>query len=1033
MKTQKTVVDGMLWGWMIVLTLLISSLAQAQTSTINLTSQQQYIRGFGGMNFPRWIGDLTTAQADLAFGNGAGQIGFSILRIDVPPDNADWSANVPTAVRAQSHGAIVFATPWSPPASMKTNNNLVGGELSTSSYGAYANHLSSYANFMSSNGAPLYAISIQNEPDISVTYESCDWNSTQFNNFLIAQGSTIPTRIIVAESFQFLRPLTDAILNNASAEAQVDIIGGHIYGGGLFSYPLAQSKGKEVWMTEHLVNNTTWSGALDTGKEIHDCMVANFNAYVWWYIRRSYGPIDENGNVTKRGYVMSQFTKFVRPGYYRVAATASPTTNVDVTAYKNGTSVVIVALNRNSSSRSITFTLQNGSVSSFTKYTTSSSKNVSNDGSTNVSGNSFTATLDASSITTFVSSGTGSSGSTSIWLEAECGTVGSLWNTNSSGTASNGEYVTIQSGNNSTGSAPSSSTGHVSFPFSVSESGNYIVWGRVITPNANDDSFWIRMDGGSWTLWNSIPATSSWQWDDVHDSNNGGQVVNYNLSSGNHTLTVAYREDGAQLDKIYITNTGNTPSGTGSAAINCSANQPPNANAGSDQTVTDSDGNGSEAVTLNGSGSNDPDGTITSYVWTEGGNQIATGATPSVTFSVGTHNVTLTVTDNGGAQDTDNVTITVNAGGGGSVDVWLEAECGSVGSLWNTVTSGSASNGSYVTIQSGNNSTGSAPTNTNGHINYNFSVGSTGNYVLWCRVIAPTGNDDSFWIRMDGGSWINWNNIAPGSTSWTWDDVQSFSLSSGNHTLTIAYREDGAQLDKIYLTNSGQTPSGTGSAATNCSGGGGTIVVRARGNTGNESIELRLNDNTVQTWSVTTTYQNFSYNTSTSSGNIKVYFSDAGGGSNDVQIDYIQTNGVTYQAENQATNTGVWQNSSCGGSFSEWIHCAGYIDFGTISIGKQAVAEAVEEAIPEGFTLSQNYPNPFNPVTKITYALKDAAEIKLEVFDINGGLIATLAKGLKDAGKHEVAFDAKDLISGIYFYRLHAGSFTQTKRMLLVK
>ena len=154
---------------------------------------------------------------------------------------------------------------------------------------------------------------------------------------------------------------------------------------------------------------------------------------------------------------------------------------------------------------------------------------------------------------------------------------------------------------------------------------------------------------------------------------------------------------------------------------------------------------------------------------------------------------------------------------GGGDQVWLEAECGSVGSLWSASSSGSASNGQYVTIQPGNNSTGSAPGNANGHINYNFNISSGGNYTLWARVIAPNGNDDSFWVRMDGGIWNNWNNIAPGSTSWTWDDVTTYNLSSGNHTLTIAYREDGAQLDKLYLASSG-APAGTGSAASNCGG-----------------------------------------------------------------------------------------------------------------------------------------------------------------------------------------------------------------------
>ncbi len=411
--------------------------------------------------------------------------------------------------------------------------------------------------------------------------------------------------------------------------------------------------------------------------------------------------------------------------------------------------------------------------------------------------------------------GGGSSGNEHIWLEAECGTVGSLWNTNTDANASNGEYVTIQPGNNSTGSAPSSETGQIAFPFSVSESGNYIVWGRIIAPTPDDDSYWIRMDGGSWVMWNSIASGSSWHWDEVHDSNNGSVIMSYNLSAGSHTLDVGYREDGTLLDKIYITNSGSTPVGEGSTATNCSSNQAPTANAGPDQTVTDSDNSGSESVTLDGTGSSDSDGSITSYVWTEGGSQIATGANPSVSFSVGTHNVTLTVTDNDGATDTDDVVITVNAGSSGYEHIWLEAECGTVGSLWNTNTDANASNGEYVTIQAGNNSTKKAPSSASGQISYSFSVASSGTYTLWGRVIAPTVNDDSFWILMDGGSWYAWKKITR-STSWIWDDCKSYSLSAGSHTLTVAYCEDGTQLDKLYITNTSDTPSGTGSSASNC-------------------------------------------------------------------------------------------------------------------------------------------------------------------------------------------------------------------------
>jgi len=149
---------------------------------------------------------------------------------------------------------------------------------------------------------------------------------------------------------------------------------------------------------------------------------------------------------------------------------------------------------------------------------------------------------------------------------------------------------------------------------------------------------------------------------------------------------------------------------------------------------------------------------------------------------------------------------------------WLEAECGSVGSLWNRTTDGSVSNSQYVTIQSGQNSTASAPTNTAGHITFPFNASQAGTYRLNARMLGPNANDDSFWIRMDGGSWVFWNNWW--NTAWIWAQFpNTFNLSAGNHTLTIAFREDGARLDKINITTSTALPTGLGSAATNCASG----------------------------------------------------------------------------------------------------------------------------------------------------------------------------------------------------------------------
>jgi glucuronoarabinoxylan endo-1,4-beta-xylanase len=265
--------------------------------------------------------------------------------------------------------------------------------------------LKGFADYLATNGAPLYAVSLQNEPDASVTYESCYWNATQFLNFTKNNAAAINTRVMMPESMNFAHGLSDPTLNDSSAAANVAIIGGHLYGGGLAPYPLAVSKGKEVWMTEYLELDTSWTAVLATGKQIHDCMNAGMNAYVWWYIVRYYGPIGEDGNVTKRGYVMSQYARFIRPGFYKIKCPTVPQRNVYLTSYRNNSSskVVLVALNTNGAPVQQVFSLMNGSITSFTSYTTSTSKNCAVGSTIAVTNGSFIATLDASSITTFVS------------------------------------------------------------------------------------------------------------------------------------------------------------------------------------------------------------------------------------------------------------------------------------------------------------------------------------------------------------------------------------------------------------------------------------------------------------------------------------------------------------------------------------------------------------------------------------------------------------------------------------------------------
>jgi hypothetical protein len=154
-----------------------------------------------------------------------------------------------------------------------------------------------------------------------------------------------------------------------------------------------------------------------------------------------------------------------------------------------------------------------------------------------------------------------SSGGSGVWLEAERGTVGATWNDNiADAAASSGQYVTVKPGNNSTASAPTTAAGWVQLPFNVTQNGTYRVWIRRQTPTANDDSFWVRMDNGTFAMWNNIAVATSWQWVQY--------PTTFNLTAGSHTLTFGYREDGALLDKVYITSGTDTPSGTGGTPNN---------------------------------------------------------------------------------------------------------------------------------------------------------------------------------------------------------------------------------------------------------------------------------------------------------------------------------------------------------------------------------------------------------------------------------------------------------------------------------
>jgi hypothetical protein len=331
---------------------------------------------------------------------------------------------------------------------------------------------------------------------------------------------------------------------------------------------------------------------------------------------------------------------------------------------------------------------------------------------------------------------------------------------------------------------------------------------------------------------------------------------------------------------------------------------------------------------------------------------------------------------------------------------------------------------------------------TNPLIEY-YVVDSWGNW-------RPPGASSAGTVTTDGGTYdlyrvqrVNAPSIIGTATFYQYWSVRTSKRSTGSNANITFQNHVNAWASKGWnlgthnyqiMATEGYQSSGSSNvtvwqAGSGGGGGSNSIVVRARGTSGSEHINLRVNNNTVASWTLSTSYQNYSASTSSTGGIVVQFDNDASG--RDVQVDYIQVNGSTRQSENQSYNTGVWQNGSCGGSYSEWLHCNGSIGYGNVP--KEVVADAPPETIPSDYALAQNWPNPFNPETKITYTLPDEVEVKLEVFDIAGRLVATLANGQQNVGKHEVTFDAKGLASGVYFYRLHAGSFAQTKRMLLIK
>jgi hypothetical protein len=155
----------------------------------------------------------------------------------------------------------------------------------------------------------------------------------------------------------------------------------------------------------------------------------------------------------------------------------------------------------------------------------------------------------------------------------------------------------------------------------------------------------------------------------------------------------------------------------------------------------------------------------------------------------------------------------------------------------------------------------------------------------------------------------------------------------------------------------------------------------------------------------------------------------------DVSINGSSAGTITFTGGSDAFVTASLNGASmnAGSNVITFSNASGKIGLDSMNLFEVVTTSVEFEELPNGFALSQNYPNPFNPTTNISFVLPQASDVKLTVFNILGQQVAVLSQGMYSSGMHTVNFNAANLASGTYIYRLEAGNFVQVRKMLLLK
>lgn len=363
--------------------------------------------------------------------------GLSLLRhrvspyIEASPGVWDWtqvSDDAWLSKQAVARGVSqVWASVWSPPAWMKSNQDVnEGGEVEASHYQDYADYLSTYLLYMSKmEGVKVSGISIANEPDQTQGYESSNWTSQEFHDFIANslmpsfQSAAIQTQVIMPEFSGWSDALASATLADPVTANFLGIVATHDYWMSITPFVDAIGAGKTVWETEVSnlgLDDPSITDGLYWAEVIHESLVVGkVNAWHYWWlysdVNDSTGQSLISGNPStnkyttkKRLWTIGNFSRFVRPGAHMLTLSSNnPEGNVFTTAFLNRSgALAIVAINLNSTATSLTVTTNEANVRGAAEYRTSATEDLKLVGTIQLKQGQFTASLAPQSVSTFL-------------------------------------------------------------------------------------------------------------------------------------------------------------------------------------------------------------------------------------------------------------------------------------------------------------------------------------------------------------------------------------------------------------------------------------------------------------------------------------------------------------------------------------------------------------------------------------------------------------------------------------------------------